>query len=91
MSILNWYQLALIGTIIGTIVAANLVRKRTPVLSLAQVEDKPIPVAIVPELKKLAAPVTGSVKEKIRALDKLFDENVISVEEYVELRKRALS
>lgn len=101
MSILNFYQLALVSTIVATIVAANWVRKQMvtsvvqssiPTPPSVQVEQvmKAVPNRIGPEIRKLTTPITDSVKERIQALDKLFDENVISVDEYVELRKRAL-
>lgn len=101
MSILNFYQLALVSTIVGTIVLANWARKQkafpaaqtsTQPASTFQTESilKATPQSLIPELKKLTTPITDSVKERISALDKLFDENVISVDEYVELRKRAL-
>lgn len=101
MSILNFYQLALVSTIIATIVAANWVRKQmvastvqpatlTPPSIQIEKVVKAVPQKLVPEIRKLTTPITDSVKERIQALDKLFDENVISVDEYVELRKRAL-
>lgn len=101
MSILNFYQLALVSTIVGTIVLANWARKQKA-FPVAQSSTLPpskfpkeavvqtTPQNLIPELKKLTTPITDSVKERIQALDKLFDENVISVDEYVELRKRAL-
>jgi len=43
------------------------------------------------QVQSISKPVAASldlVKERIRQLDKLFDDNVLSVDEYVELRKR---
>ena len=106
MSILNLYQLAFLSTIVSTIVVANWARKQRAVIAQTlptsptitpepSVRQSPIDVELslktmVPDLKKLTAPMADSVRERISALDKLFDENVISVDEYVELRKRAL-
>ena len=81
MAILHLYQLALILTIVGTVAAANWARRQKAIAS-GPLSHRP--------LANLTSAVTESVKDQIHALDKLFDENLISVEEYVELRKRAL-
>lgn len=101
MSILHLYQLAFITTIISTVVLANWARKQREIPNSSAIAgepqyrrgpkmSEPYLKAVAPDLRKLTAPVTDSVGERIAALDKLFDENVISVEEYVELRKRAM-
>ncbi|MBC8064623.1 MAG: hypothetical protein H7Y17_07320 [Chlorobia bacterium] len=93
MTMLHLYQLALISTIVGTIAIANWARRQMAGQSriVAQTIKEPEQtVNPIPNVMKLASPVTYSVKERVKALDKLFDENVISIDEYVELRRRAI-
>jgi hypothetical protein len=77
MPILHLYQLAFIATVVVTFLVSARVKKQV--------------VAGVVPAQPISKPVAASidlVKERIRQLDKLFDDNVLSVDEYVELRKR---
>lgn len=82
MTILNLYQAALILSVAGAVLAAYWVKRRmdteTRLANIAGT-DKP----------RTSSTSAAPVSDKLRALNKLFDENMISVEEYVELRKRA--
>ncbi|HJP84111.1 MAG TPA: hypothetical protein VJ835_11480 [Fimbriimonadaceae bacterium] len=44
---------------------------------------------ITPEPIREPVRTKGTVLDGIKALDKLFDENLLSVDEYIELRRRA--
>lgn len=90
---LHLYQLALISTIVGTVAVANWAKRHMAGQSraIAQASKEPEPtVDPIPNFMRRASPVADSVKDKVKALDKLFDENVISIDEYVESRRRAL-
>lgn len=81
MSILTLYQFALILAIAGTFLAAQMAKR--------QLLSRAISLDPDPSERFERRPFAGAVRDKICALDKLFDENVISVDEYVELRRRA--
>ena len=81
MSILQLYQLAFITTVVVTfLVSARVKRQVVPGVTEGQTPGQAI--------SKPVAASLDLVKERIRQLDKLFDDNVLSVDEYVELRKR---
>ena len=84
MTIVNVYQLILLCTI-G--VVAFFCRK-----SLATAGSQPFVSPVQVEHLQLASPEVatrkGNWKEEIKALDLLFDSNKLSVDEYVEMRRR---
>lgn len=81
MTIVNLYQAALIVTIAGVVLAAQWAKRQMEaearLASVAGAEPAPMLIS------------KPQISESLKALNKLFDDNLISVDEYVELRRRA--
>jgi hypothetical protein len=76
------YQMLFLATIVA--VVALCYRSK-----LYAQQPKLVSHAFAPDpIRESVSPI-GSVLDRIKALDKLFDENLLSVDEYVELRRRA--
>jgi hypothetical protein len=88
MEILNLYQTAFLATAIGTVMVAARAKRRVSPAQVMETSHEP-PPQIAPAAP--AQPVSEVIKERIRQLDKLFDDNLLTVDEYVELRRRASS
>jgi hypothetical protein len=80
MSILTAYQFVFMSAIAGTIFVAFLAKR-----SMAR---HPVADGIVVQDVKPVMGLAESVKDRIKAIDRLFDDHLLSVDEYVELRKR---
>jgi hypothetical protein len=85
MSILTAYQILFVFGLAATIGAAYWAKRNTHAPSMNVVATIPNSVAAA------TVNLTDAVKDRILALDKLFDDHLLSVEEYVELRKRISS
>jgi hypothetical protein len=84
MSILTTYQMLFVIALLGTVTAAYWAKLRHAVPSMN--------VAFIPDsVANATLNITDTVKDRIMALDKLFDDHLLSVDEYVELRKRISS
>jgi hypothetical protein len=84
MTILNVYQLVFILTIVGVVSAAYWAKKQMPSRAIVdQLSYEPADEGRSPVKASLEF-----VQEHVRALDVLFDDHLLSVDEYVELRKR---
>jgi len=84
MSILTAYQMLFVFALLGTFVAAYWAKRHRHVPMMSAVS---IPTTMAAATVNL----TDAVKDRILALDKLFDDHLLSVDEYVELRKRISS
>jgi hypothetical protein len=84
MTILNLYQLVFILTVVGVFAAGYWAKRQMPSHAIVeQLRYEPY--------EETRSPVKASldfVHEHVRALDVLFDDHLLSVDEYVELRKR---
>jgi hypothetical protein len=93
MTILNLYQAALIVTIAGVALAAHRAKRQMEaearLVHSAGTEPAPMPAGRPVASNKPMASHRPLTSESLNAVNKLFDDNLISVEEYVELRKRA--
>ncbi len=90
---LNAYQTAFIAAMI--VVVWTACRARVQLGRQVAVAPRSEPSISVEERSDVAKststfPTVDAIRDRVRALDKLFDDNVISVEEYVELRRRAV-
>ena len=87
MTILNVYQLVFVMTIVVVVAAAYWAKRHTPSHAIVdQLSYEP-----VHEPRSAVKASFEFVQEQIRALDVLFDDHLLSVDEYVELRKRISS
>lgn len=87
MTILNLYQMVFLLALAGVFAAGYWAKRHMPSHAIVdQLSYEP-----VDEVRSPMKTSLEFVQEHIKALDVLFDDHVLSVDEYVELRKRISS